>query len=103
MRVFQKEPPKYKVTKLDEYKCVEIDWQGYNTECMSEQLSKSILFYNQFFEHVSNKLNSIENKVTSTYNNKEFKKNGEFKEIEQFDSGLSHPLLHSDFGLPDYR
>ena len=43
---------------------------------MSEQLSKSILFYNQFFEHVSNKLNSIENKVTSTYNNKEFKKNG---------------------------
>jgi hypothetical protein len=78
MRLFQKEPPRYKVTKLDEYKGVEIDWQGYNTDYMSEQLSKSILFYNQFFEHVNNKLDSIENKITTTdsNNNRGVKKNG---------------------------
>jgi acylphosphatase len=68
LRVFQKEPPKYRVTKLDDYKGVDIDWQGYNTEYISEQLSKSIIFYSQFFEHVNKKLDTIEDKVSSTNN-----------------------------------
>jgi hypothetical protein len=45
-----------------------MDWKGYNAEYVSEQLSKSIIFYSQFFEHVNKKLDIIEDKVSSANN-----------------------------------
>jgi acylphosphatase len=66
LRLFQDQPPKYDVTDIQDYKGVDIDWNGYNTEYISEQLSNSIIFYNKFFEHITKKLDSIENKISKS-------------------------------------
>lgn len=66
LRVFQDKPPSYNVTDIQDYKGVDIDWNGYNTEYMSEQLSNSIIFYNKFFEHINKKLDGIEKKISSS-------------------------------------
>ena len=66
LRVFQDKSPNYNVTEIQDYKEVDIDWNGYNTEFISEQLSNSIIFYNKFFEHINKKLDKIEKKVSES-------------------------------------
>lgn len=64
LTIFQDKPSNYDVTDIQDYKGVDIDWNGYNTEYIAEQLSNSIISYNKFLEHISKRLDNIEKKIS---------------------------------------
>jgi hypothetical protein len=57
--VLEGNPMKYTVTHLDDYDGVDINWDSYNLDFMSEQLSKSIVYYDKFFNNINTKLDTI--------------------------------------------
>lgn len=65
--VLEGNPMKYRVTNLDDYNGVDINWDSYNLDFMSEQLSKSIMYYDKFFKNIDDKLDTIHNNMKTKH------------------------------------
>lgn len=58
-RVFTNESAEYTPTEMNEYNGPDIDWNSYNLQFMSAQLSKTMLYSNKEFSNINKKLDQI--------------------------------------------
>ena len=57
------EEPNYTPSEMKEYSGPDIDWHGYNLQFMSAQLSKTMIYSNEVFNNIREKLDLIHNKI----------------------------------------
>lgn len=55
--------PNYTPSKMKEYSGPDIDWHGYNLQFMSAQLSKTMIYSNEVFNNIREKLDLIHNEI----------------------------------------
>jgi hypothetical protein len=67
--VLKDNPMNYRVTHLVDYDGVDINWDSYNLDFMSEQLSKSIVYYDKFFDNINSKLDTIHDNTKKNNHN----------------------------------
>jgi acylphosphatase len=71
-----KEHPIYSLTGKKEYNGPDIDWDSYNLQFMSAQLSKAMLYSNDIFKNINDKLDLVIDNTPSRHNRTTNKRNG---------------------------
>ena len=64
--VFLSESPEYSPDEMKEYNGPDIDWNSYNLQFMSAQLSKTMIHSSKEFDNINEKLNKIYEKLSLT-------------------------------------
>ena len=58
--IFPEKKPTYEPTEMNEYSGPDIDWDGYNLQYMSAQLSKTMNYSNLVFKNIDSKLKNVQ-------------------------------------------